>query len=139
MSRHSQYQKMLNSKRWKVTRANYLRAHPLCELCLRNGKYVSAVDVHHIVPVESARTIREMESLCFNANGTNLMALCPDCHYKLHRHEGSHTRAAHKQREADRLQQWINKIKGKCLLFTNWMTLHFLKTLPKPIKPPRLV
>ena len=37
MSRDPRYQKLLNSKRWKMIRADYLRQHPLCERCRREG------------------------------------------------------------------------------------------------------
>ena len=64
----------------------------------------SAIDVHHKVPVESARTPQEMEQLCFNPS--NLQALCISCHANIHRNAKSHTKAAHKQRERDRLERW---------------------------------
>ena len=113
MSRSKTYQRLLNSKEWRTLRADYLRAHPLCEMCLRKKpqKYVAAVDCHHIIPVESGKTLDEMKRLCFNGT-SNLQALCIDCHIKVHQAQGSHTKEAHKQRESDRLQQWISKIRG---------------------------
>ena len=33
MSRDPNYQRLLNSKRWKMLRQEYLLAHPLCERC----------------------------------------------------------------------------------------------------------
>ena len=74
----------------------------------------AAVDVHHIVPVESAKSQQEMERLCFNESGThNLEALCIPCHSKTHKEAGSHTKEAHQQREQDRLQQWIARMERK--------------------------
>ena len=109
MSRNREYQKLLNSKRWKLLRAEYLRAHPLCEDCKAQGFIVAAVDVHHIVPVESAKSPAEMEALCFNVHGNNLRALCIPCHIRVHQEARSHSKEGHKQREDDRLQQWIAK------------------------------
>lgn len=114
MSRSKTYQHLLNSKRWKAIRQEYLRAHPLCERCQADGKIVSAMDVHHIIPVESGRTLNEMVRLCYNMEGTNnLQALCVPCHIAVHTEARSHTREAHKQREDDRLKQWIDKQKRK--------------------------
>lgn len=113
MSRNKDYQRLLNSKRWKLLRQEYLREHPLCERCKREGEaagvpggYItSAVDLHHKTPVESAKSLAEMESLCFDWK--NLEALCIPCHQKTHAELRSHSKEAHKKREDDRLQQWI--------------------------------
>lgn len=121
MARSKQYQKLLNSKRWKTLRIQYLQAHPLCERCWREGiektgypYIVSAVDVHHVIPVESAHSIQEMEALCFNESaGQRLEALCIPCHIKTHQEARSHTKEAHQQREKDRLQQWIDRRIGR--------------------------
>ena len=107
MSRNKDYQRLLNSKRWKELRQEYLRAHPLCEDCKAEGYVRAAVDVHHVVPCESAKTLSEMETLCFAVS--NLRALCSPCHIKTHKESKSHTTEGHKQREADRLDQWIAK------------------------------
>ena len=103
MSRNREYQKLLNSKRWKLLRAEYLRAHPLCEDCKAQGFIVAAVDVHHIVPVESAKSPAEMEALCFNVHGNNLRALCIPCHIRVHQEARSHSKEGHKQREDDQV------------------------------------
>ena len=34
-------------KSWKKIRDAYVASHPLCELCLKNGQYVVAEEVHH--------------------------------------------------------------------------------------------
>ena len=108
MSRDKRYQRLLNSKRWKTIRANYLRQHPLCERCLREGPYYrSAVDVHHRVPVESAKNEQEMERLAYNMDGGNLEALCIPCHIKTHQEMRSATRESHKETENNRLERWI--------------------------------
>ena len=112
MSRNKDYQRLLNSKRWKVTRTEYLMKHPLCEDCQAKGFVYAAVDVHHVVPCESAKTLGEMETLCFAVS--NLRALCIPCHIKTHKESKSHTTEGHKQREADRLEQWIARNTNKC-------------------------
>ena len=53
--KHVYYVSLLNSKEWQGInglRARTLRAHPLCQLCEKQGLVVSAVDVHHLKPVE---------------------------------------------------------------------------------------
>ena len=35
---------------WQKARKRYLEAHPLCAECMKEGKYVKATDVDHIVP-----------------------------------------------------------------------------------------
>lgn len=107
MSRNRKYQSLLNSKRWKILRQQYLRDHPLCERCLREGFNTAAVDIHHKTPCESAQSDTEMERLCYDRN--NLEALCIPCHIKTHQEMRSHTKEAHKQRQDDRLQQWISR------------------------------
>ena len=111
MSRDPNYQRLLNSKRWKMLRQEYLRAHPLCERCYQEGieqtgkPYIrSAIDVHHKVPVESAHTLMEMEQLAFDWH--HLQAMCIPCHASIHKAERSHSKQAHKQREDDRLERW---------------------------------
>lgn len=111
MSRNKNYQHLLNSKRWKELRQEYLQSHPLCEQCLSEGYVTAAVDVHHITPVESAHCQADMEVLTFGWH--NLKALCIPCHIKVHQEMRSHTKEAHKEREDDRLKQWIDRQKKK--------------------------
>ena len=68
---------------------------------------VAAVDVHHIKPVESAHSLRDMEQLAYDT--ANLQALCIPCHIKVHQDMRSHTTEGHQQRQADRLEQWKTK------------------------------
>lgn len=111
MSRDKNYQHLLNSKRWQKLRRWKLEQNPLCELCLHEDKVVSAVDVHHITPVETARSLDEMEQLCFEP--TNLQALCISCHAKVHKEARSHTRRQHEQRERDRLERWKQELEAR--------------------------
>lgn len=103
MSRDKRYQKLLNSKRWKELRAWKLRqTEGYCEICYREGWrgiYALAVDIHHIVPVESVIDQGEeaMKRVCFNP--ANLMALCVRHHVEIHQQAGSHTKEAVNERK----------------------------------------
>lgn len=105
MSRDKNYQKLLNSKRWKQLRMWKLAQNPLCEMCEAEGKVVAAIDVHHRDPVEECKSQAEMEARCFNPN--NLVSLCIPCHIKVHQEARSHTMSSHQQRERERLERWI--------------------------------
>ena len=35
---------------WRKARKQYLEVHPLCAECIKEGRYVKATDVDHIVP-----------------------------------------------------------------------------------------
>ena len=108
MSRNPDYQRMLNSKRWKELRQWKLSANPLCELCEAKGVVRSAIDIHHRQPVEEAGTLAEMEARCFNP--ANLQSLCVPHHAKIHREARSHSRQAHRKREDDRHQRRMSKL-----------------------------
>ena len=103
MSRDPRYQKLLNSKRWKELRAWKLRqTEGYCEICYREGWRgidALAVDIHHIVPVESVIDHGEaaMARVCFNP--ANLMALCVRHHVEIHQQAGSHTKEAVEERK----------------------------------------
>ena len=58
--------------RWRLIRDRYIARHPLCESCLKAGRYVPAAEVHHIVPPERGGTHAD----------DNLTALCQSCHTK---------------------------------------------------------
>ena len=103
MSRDPRYQKLLNSKRWKELRAWKLaQTQGYCEICYREGWRgidALAVDIHHIVPVESVIDQGEaaMASVCFNP--ANLMALCVRHHCEIHHQAGSHKKEAVEERK----------------------------------------
>ena len=114
--RRPEYQRLLNSKRWRDLRRWYLQQHPLCERCIEEGEaagikggYIrSAIDVHHVVPVESAKTLQEMENLTFNPH--NLRALCIECHQKTHREMGKNTKENVTARRNEAFERWKNKL-----------------------------
>ena len=91
MSRDPRYQKLLNDKRWKLLRAAvFRRTNGLCEMCLKEGFITPGVDVHHIKPVEQAKTVQEMERLAYNP--ANCQLLCVACHIKVHQDMRTHTK-----------------------------------------------
>ncbi len=64
---------------WQKASKQYLQAHPLCVECQRQGKYVKATVVDHIVPH------RGDEKLFWDQN--NWQALCKRCHDRKTRRE----------------------------------------------------
>ena len=91
MSRDPRYQRLLNDKRWKLLRAAvFRRANGLCEMCKAEGFITPAVDVHHIRPVEQAKSVQEMERLAYNP--ANCQLLCVACHIKVHQEMYTHTK-----------------------------------------------
>jgi 5-methylcytosine-specific restriction protein A len=63
--------------RWAKYRIGYLKEHPLCVECEKNGKYVPAKDIDHIIPVNG-----QDDPLFWEP--TNHQGLC-------HRHHGEKT------------------------------------------------
>ena len=101
--KHRYYVSLLNSQEWQGInglRARTLRAHPLCQLCEKEGIVASAVDVHHLKPVEGAggrykegdvlsESVKEaMRQRCFDPD--NVIALCIPCHIRIHKEMRSH-------------------------------------------------
>lgn len=74
-----------NTTRWRATRENYLREHPLCEMCLIDEKVEPATQVHHRDSFMNYNGLKRVE-VAFDYD--NLMALCAECHAKLHGKEG---------------------------------------------------
>ena len=105
-----------NSREWKELRIAKLRANPLCEQCIKDGEAVgilggyirSATCVHHIVPIETARTKEEMRRLAFDWN--NLMSLCKSCHARIHKELGSNTAKIVRQRAGARQDRWADNL-----------------------------
>lgn len=63
---------------WQRIRDSYVREHPLCEQCLKEGRLIPVDEVHHIVPVRKGGTHERK----------NLMSLCRSCHNKIHHELG---------------------------------------------------
>ena len=106
MSRSPEYQKLLNSPRWKKLRAWKLSVNPLCELCQAEGYVRLAVDVHHKLPVEGAKYYSEMVQRCFQK--TNLQSLCVQCHIRVHQEMASHTKQTVQANKQRSLQRWAD-------------------------------
>ena len=91
MSRDPRYQRLLNDKRWKQLRADvFKRTNGLCEMCKAEGFITPGVDVHHIRPVEQAKSVQEMERLAYAPS--NCQLLCVACHIKVHQDMRTHTK-----------------------------------------------
>ena len=58
--------------RWRTARRKYLEAHPLCVECAKQGKYVRATVVDHIVPHRGDQKLFWDQS--------NWQSLCKSCH-----------------------------------------------------------
>lgn len=63
---------------WKRIRDRYAQAHPLCEMCLKEGRLTPVEEVHHILPISKGGTHAQ----------SNLMSLCQSCHTKIHHELG---------------------------------------------------
>jgi len=103
----SRYYRMIQSRRWRLLRLTQLTDYPLCELCLQQGLYVSATEVHHRTPCETAVTDAEMERLMFEPS--NLQSLCHSCHQEEHRRLRSRSRAEIQRRNAARTQRFAER------------------------------
>ena len=110
-----------NSREWKELRRAKLKAQPLCEKCIADGEasgirggYIrSARCVHHIVPIETAKTMEEMKRLAYNP--ANLMSLCLECHHKIHEEMKSFSRENVKERADARQARWSDNIMNRFL------------------------
>ena len=63
---------------WKRIRDRHAAQHPLCEMCLKNGKVTPTEEVHHIVPLSCGGTHAS----------DNLMSLCKSCHSEITARDG---------------------------------------------------
>lgn len=63
---------------WKRIRDKYASEHPLCEQCLKEGRYVKTEEIHHKLPLSQGGTHER----------SNLIALCRSCHAKIHAENG---------------------------------------------------
>ena len=110
--KHQRYMQLLNSpKWWREVRVAQLRAHPLCQMCEREGIVTSAVDVHHLRPVQSV-PLEQMESVCYDPN--NLISLCIPCHIKIHRQMGSrHDLKAPPIPKDEKHRDWLKRWAGE--------------------------
>ena len=107
-----------NSREWKELRIAKLRStNGLCEECLKQNIITSASCVHHIVPIETARTKDEMKRLAFDVN--NLRALCFACHARIHKELGSNTAKIVRQRAEARQDRRADSLMSKFTINDN--------------------
>ena len=109
-----------NSREWKELRAAKLRSTKgLCEECLKEKVNTPARCVHHIVPIETARTKDEMRRLALDCGLQGLKALCIPCHARIHQELGSNTAKIVKQRAEARQDRWADGLKNKFIVHKN--------------------
>lgn len=70
-------------REWKRIRDAYIKRFPNCEVCQAHMKIVPATEIHHITPLSRGGT----------HDRVNLLALCHECHQKIHEID----RAEHKK------------------------------------------
>ena len=102
-----------NSKEWQQLRIEKLRANPLCEECMKEGIVTSARCVHHVVPIETARTKDEMKRLAIDCGLQGLKSLCFACHARIHKEMGSNTAKIVRQRAEARQDRWADNLMSK--------------------------
>lgn len=107
MAKDKDYIKLIHTPRWLTLRRITLSARPLCERCQGEGYVTPATEVHHRMPVEYAVTYAEKRRLMYDPN--NLVALCHDCHVKVHTELGRSGKEATKRRVAQQVQSIADK------------------------------
>lgn len=80
--------KLYGTTKWKKLRLHYMLYHPLCEQCLKDNRTTPATQIHHkdsfMNYTDSLRIYKFYEY-------ENLMALCEECHGKIHGEHGKTT------------------------------------------------
>ena len=111
MAKDDDYKRMIHTVRWLRLRKGVLTRHPVCEMCEKEGILSPAVEVHHVVPVETGLTRMEKENLMYDAH--NLMALCHNCHVSIHQEMGKGTKAGAKERSDEKTSAACRKLFGE--------------------------
>ncbi|OCJ43066.1 HNH endonuclease [Agrobacterium tumefaciens] len=68
---------------WRSASKTYLRNHPLCAECARNGIRTAATLVDHIIPIRRAPHLRMERS--------NWQSLCTNCHSSIKQKQDAHS------------------------------------------------
>lgn len=79
-NRDAELNRFYKSKEWRDLRRSYLDRHPLCAMCLKEGRYTIATIVDHIVPIRQGGA---------RLDTNNLQSLCHSCHTIKSNEEGS--------------------------------------------------
>ena len=74
--------RMYNSPDYKRLRKDFIRYHPLCDVCLEENKVKETEHTHHIVRFMDQPS--ELLKYALLVDEDNIMPLCEDCHHKLH-------------------------------------------------------
>lgn len=109
MRHGSLYSKLIQSKEWRQLRAQVLSEQPLCQWCKAKGYYEPAQVVHHLVEVETGRTVAAQRELMFKRS--NCIGLCKRCHSAYHNGQGYHSTEKVKERQQQRQEAWIDQMK----------------------------
>ena len=107
MAKDANYIKLINTARWRRLRIKKLQEQPLCECCKDKDKITPATEVHHTTPVESVRTVEQMEILMFEYN--NLMSVCHECHKDIHAAMFSHSKESVQKANERRTQRFVDR------------------------------
>ena len=106
-----------NSREWKELRIAKLRStNGLCEECMKEGIVTSARCVHHVVPIETARTKEEMKRLAIDCGLQGLKSLCFACHARIHKEIGSNTAKIVRQRAEARQDRWADNLMSRFVI-----------------------
>ena len=69
------------SAAWKSCRDAYMASRSyLCEECMREGRYIPAKIVHHVIPI----TLENINDPNVTLSWSNLRAVCRECHAAAH-------------------------------------------------------
>lgn len=110
-------QEIYNSREWKELRIAKLRStNGLCEECMKQGIVTAARCVHHVVPIETARTKDEMRRLAIDCGLQGLKSLCFACHARIHKELGSNTAKIVRQRAEARQDRWKDNLMNKFII-----------------------
>ena len=105
MSHNEKYRKLINSTRWIKLRNEKMHNDPFCERCRERGRFVTATEVHHKVPVESVTDFLKMSFLAYDYS--NLMSVCRKCHKELHSERHARARQESRRRRFAEIRERV--------------------------------
>ena len=110
MAKDKDYQQLIHTGKWLRLRKDVLSRFPLCQRCDAEGRTTAATEVHHIRPVEEAITYGDKRQRMYDPS--NLMALCHDCHVKVHTELGRSGKEATKKRNEKQVADVVQRFFG---------------------------
>ena len=81
--KYDECKKFYGSSIWRNLRSRWLRDHPFCYLCEKEGRTTLATDIHHIQPFTRGAT--EYEQWQLFTDEDNLVSLCDHHHHEVHK------------------------------------------------------